>query len=101
MERTITIPHFETKPIKNLDEYESIRKSWNSYRKKLGINDIKVNDEFEERLGKEIIFSSNDWYRIIDKVNGKNVVFQKDEEGLEFLNVKVNGLNQNIYYNEI
>ena len=39
--------------------------------------------------------------KIVDKINGKKVQFDVNENGLEFLNVTINGLQKTIIYNEI
>jgi len=42
-----------------------------------------------------------DCLKIVDKINGKKVQFDVNENGLEFLNVTINGLQKTIIYNEI
>ena len=39
--------------------------------------------------------------KIVDKINGKKVQFDFNENGLEFLNVTIKGLQKTIIYNEI
>ena len=39
--------------------------------------------------------------KIVDKINGKKVQFDVNENGLEFLNVTINGIQKTIIYNEI
>ena len=99
--RKTTVPFFETKPIKNIDEYETIRNSWKRYQKKLNVDSVNIRNEFDNRLNREIRFDRNDWLKIVDKINGKEVQFDVNENGLEFLNVTINGFRTTINYNEI
>jgi len=49
----------------------------------------------------QIRFDRKDWLKIVDKINEKKVQFDVNENGLEFLNVTINGLQKNKIYNEI
>ena len=72
-------------------------RGWKRYQKILNIDSVNIHSEYDNRLNREIRFDRKDWLKIVDKIDGKKIQFDVNENGLEFLNVTINGLQKTIF----
>jgi hypothetical protein len=94
----LSYPTFQTKPIKDLDEFESIRAYWAEYRKKCEISEVLIDDDGTPLDSHNLKISKLEWDKIKNKVKNPLNELTKNNDKEVFLAKEKSGHSKDVFY---